>query len=68
MCSKENYCIKKQCRTFIGEKSFINKAIHALLMYGYALFNMLVPGPFLEIINFITGGFISVPVGWILGI
>ena len=27
-----------------GEKSCINKAIHALLMHGYATFNMLVPG------------------------
>ena len=28
-----------------GEKPYINKAIHALLMHGYATFNMIVPGP-----------------------
>ena len=28
-----------------GEKPCINKAIHALLMQGYATFNMIVPGP-----------------------
>ena len=28
-----------------GEKSCINKAIHALLMHGYATFNMIVPEP-----------------------
>ena len=28
-----------------GEKPCINKAIHALLMHGYATFNMLIPGP-----------------------
>ena len=28
-----------------GEKPCINKAIHALLMHGYATFNMTVPGP-----------------------
>ena len=28
-----------------GEKPCINKAIHALLMHGYVIFNMLVPGP-----------------------
>ena len=28
-----------------GEKPCINKAIHALLMHGYATFNMPVPGP-----------------------
>ena len=28
-----------------GEKPCINKAIQALLMHGYATFNMLVPGP-----------------------
>ena len=28
-----------------GEKPCINKAIHALLMHGYATFNMIVPGP-----------------------
>ena len=27
-----------------GEKPCINKAIHALLMHGYATFNMLIPG------------------------
>ena len=43
---------KKQCRvSFINsraltvEKPCINKAIHALLMLGYATFNMIVPGP-----------------------
>ena len=42
---------KKQCRTLltaralIGEKPCINKVIHALLMHGYATFNMIVPGP-----------------------
>ena len=28
-----------------GEKACTNKAIHALLMHGYATFNMIVPGP-----------------------
>ena len=28
-----------------GEKQCINKAIHMLLMQGYATFNMVVPGP-----------------------
>ena len=28
-----------------GEKLCINKAIQALLMHGYATFNMIVPGP-----------------------
>ena len=32
-------------RALIGEKLCINKAIHALLMHGYANFNMIVPGP-----------------------
>ena len=32
-------------RALAGEKPCINKAIHALLMYGYATFNMIVPGP-----------------------
>ena len=32
-------------RALTGEKPCINKAIHALLMRGYATFNMLVPGP-----------------------
>ena len=27
-----------------GEKPCINKAIHALLMHGYATFNMIIPG------------------------
>ena len=31
-------------RTLIGEKPCINKAIHALLMRGYATFNMIVSG------------------------
>ena len=36
----------KQCRTLLtGEKPCINKAIHALLMHGYATFNMIVMGP-----------------------
>ena len=32
-------------RALTGEKLCINKAIHALLMHGYAPFNMIVPGP-----------------------
>ena len=32
-------------RALTGEKPCINKAIHALLMLGYATFNMIVPGP-----------------------
>ena len=32
-------------RALTGEKPCINKAIHALLMHGYATFNMTVPGP-----------------------
>ena len=32
-------------RTLTGEKPCINKAVHALLMHGYATFNMLEPGP-----------------------
>ena len=32
-------------RALTGEKPCINKAIHALLMHGYATFNMSVPGP-----------------------
>ena len=32
-------------RALTGEKPCNNKAIHALLMHGYATFNMLVPGP-----------------------
>ena len=31
-------------RALTGEKPCINKAIHALLMHGYATFNMPVPG------------------------
>ena len=31
-------------RALTGEKPCINKAIHALLMHGYATFNMLIPG------------------------
>ena len=31
-------------RALTGEKPCINKAIHALLMHGYATFNMLVRG------------------------
>ena len=33
---------KKQC-ALAGEKPCINKAIHALLMHGYATFNMIIP-------------------------
>ena len=32
-------------RALTGEKQSINKAIHALLLHGYATFNMTVPGP-----------------------
>ena len=32
-------------RALTGETPCINKAIHALLMHGYATFNMPVPGP-----------------------
>ena len=32
-------------RVLTGEKPCINKAIHALLMHGYATVNMIVPGP-----------------------
>ena len=32
-------------RALTGEKPCINKAIHALLMHGYATFSMIVPGP-----------------------
>ena len=32
-------------RALTDEKPCINKAIHALLMHGYATFNMIVPGP-----------------------
>ena len=32
-------------RALTGEKPCINKAIHALLMHGYATFNVRVPGP-----------------------
>ena len=32
-------------RALTGEKPCINKAIHTLLMYGYAIFHMIVPGP-----------------------
>ena len=31
-------------RALTGKKPCINKAIHALLMHGYATFNMIVPG------------------------
>ena len=31
-------------RALTGEKPSINNAIHALLMHGYATFNMLIPG------------------------
>ena len=32
-------------RALTDEKPCINKAIHALLMHGYATFNMIVTGP-----------------------
>ena len=32
-------------RALTGEKPCINKAIHVLLMHGYATFSMIVPGP-----------------------
>ena len=32
-------------RALTGEKLCINKAIHTLLMQGYATFDMIVPGP-----------------------
>ena len=32
-------------RALTGEKPCINKAIHALLMHGYATFSLIVPGP-----------------------
>ena len=32
-------------RALSDEKPCINKAIHALLMHGYATFNIVVPGP-----------------------
>ena len=47
---KGYYCIKKavlhviNSRALIGEKPCINKAVHALLMHGYATFKMIVPG------------------------
>ena len=47
---KTYYCIKRSVDVInngalTGEKLCINKAIHALLMHGYATFNMIVPGP-----------------------
>ena len=45
---KVDYCIKSSVinsRALTGEKTCINKAIHALLMHGYGTFSMLVPGP-----------------------
>ena len=49
-CNNPNYCIKAvshviNSRALTGQKLCINKAIHALLMHGYATFNMIVPGP-----------------------
>ena len=42
----DSYCIKSSvARALTGEKPCINKAIQALLMLGYATFNMIVPGP-----------------------
>ena len=46
---KYYYCIKSSAhvinsRALTGEKPCINNAIHALLMHGYATFNMLIPG------------------------
>ena len=38
------YCIKSSC-ALTDEKPCINKAIHALLMHGFATFIMPVPGP-----------------------
>ena len=32
-------------RALTSEKPWFNKAIHALLIHGYATFNMIVPGP-----------------------
>ena len=32
-------------RALTGKKPCINKGIHALLMHGYATFNMFIPGP-----------------------
>ena len=54
LCKKHvfncTYCIKSSValinsRALTGEKPCINKAIHALLIHGYATFNMIVPGP-----------------------
>ena len=42
-CCILHYCIKSSALT--GEKPCIDKAIHALLMHGYATFNMIVSGP-----------------------
>ena len=38
-------------RALTGEKPCINKAIHALLMHGYATFNMIVPGPQIDAVT-----------------
>ena len=42
-----HYCVSQviNSRALTGEKPCINKAIHALLMHGYAPFNMIVPRP-----------------------
>ena len=37
-------------RALTGEKLCINKAIHALLMHGYATFNMIVLGPQISVV------------------
>ena len=49
-CLLSYYCIKAvshiiNSRALTGEKPCNNKTIHALLMHGYATFNMIVPGP-----------------------
>ena len=44
-------------RAFPGEKPCINKAIHALLLNGYATFNMIVPGHrFAAVTRFVLPG------------
>ena len=43
-------------RALPGEKLCINKAIHALLMHGYATFNMIVPGPQIAVTRCVLPG------------
>ena len=43
-------------RALTGGKPCINKAIHALLMHGYATFNMLVPGPQAAVTRYVLPG------------